>query len=103
MPHARHTDPTTSHEAAKSLTHTHLTETKKVILAILNEPHTDEELQTMFDVATRLELAPKASLSSIRSRRNELYREGLIEPIGYGKTIANRRAIIWQRINGETK
>lgn len=98
MPHARHTDPTTSHQAAASITQEHLTATKKVILAILLEPHTDQHLTEMFQVAARLELAPNASESSIRTRRNELYKQGLIEPVGYAKTNSNRNAILWQTI-----
>jgi hypothetical protein len=96
MPHARHTDPQTSHEAAASVNLNSMTATKKMIYAILQEPFTDEQIAELYENAVRLGLAPRASLSGIRSRRNELYREHLIEPIGYGKTVSNRRAIIWQ-------
>ena len=67
-----------------------------MIYAILQEPFTDEQVLELYENAVRLELAPRQSLSGLRTRRNELYREGLIEAVGFGKTIANRRAIIWQ-------
>jgi len=38
---------------------------------------------------------PPASQSGIRSRRNELTQDGLIEPIGYLVKTTGRRAIIW--------
>lgn len=93
---ARSTDPTTSHEAAKTITWQHMSEQKRIIYAILQEPHTDEELFTMYETAVRCGLAPKASPSGVRTRRNELYREKLIEAVGYGKTISKRRSIVWQ-------
>lgn len=96
MPYARHTDPTTSHQAAASVNLNSMTATKKMIYAILQEPFTDEQVAELYENAVRLGLAPRASLSGIRSRRNELYREGLIEAVAYGKTVSNRRAIIWQ-------
>lgn len=96
MPHARKTDPKTSHEAAASVNLNAMTATKKMIYAILQEPFTDEQVAELYANAVRLDLAPKASLSGIRSRRNELYREGLIEAVAYGKTESNRRAIVWQ-------
>lgn len=96
MPHARHTDPTTSHQAAASVNLNTMTATKKMIYAILQEPFTDEQVLELYENAVRLELAPRQSLSGLRTRRNELYREGLIEAVGFGKTISNRRAIIWQ-------
>ncbi len=96
MPHARHTDPNTSHEAAASISIGQLTATKRAILAILNVPLTDQQLEEVYALAVTATAAPYASPSSIRTRRNELFRQGLIEPIGYGKTTSKRRAIIWQ-------
>lgn len=95
MPHARNTDPATSHEAAASITLEHLTKTKRAILAILTIPMTDDHLQDAYNIAVRKGIAPPASQSGIRSRRNELTQEGLIEPIGHLVKTTGRRAIIW--------
>lgn len=98
MPHARLTDPTTSHEAAKRVNPNKLTNTQEIITKLLEIPLTDEELVNAFQAYTRLkQLGTLSSPSGIRSRRNELYRAGKIEPISYGKTTTGRRAIIWQK------
>lgn len=96
--HARHTDPATSHQAAASVADD-LTKVKKTILALLQSPHTDEQLVAVYTVITDNKLAPTQSPSGIRTRRNELYRAGLIEAIGYGKTKSNRTSIVWKTIN----
>jgi hypothetical protein len=97
MPHARTTDPSTSHEAAASVKN--LSRTQSGILGILKTPMTDEQLivryQRMF--LSLPELFPRASDSGIRSRRAELFKLGLVEPIGYSKTKSNRKTIIWSK------
>jgi hypothetical protein len=97
MPGARATDPSTSHEAAASVKN--LSRTQSGILGILRVPCTDEQLiaryQSMY--LKMPALFPRASDSGIRSRRAELFKLGLVEPIGYSKTKANRKTIIWSK------
>ena len=97
MPGARPTDPSTSHEAAASVKN--LSRTQSGILGILKTPMTDEYLVARYqDMARNLpELFPRASQSGIRSRRAELFKLGLIEPVGYGKSNSGRKAIIWSK------
>lgn len=97
---ARITDPVTSQEAADRVTLDKLTQTQDIIVKLLTTPLNDEELVEAFNAYCQLKgLQRISSPSGIRSRRNELYRAGLIEPIGFGKTRMNRRAIIWQTKN----
>jgi len=97
MPGARATDPTTSHEAAASVKN--LSRTQSGILGILKTPMTDEQLIVRYQrmCLSLPELFPRASDSGIRSRRAELFKLGLIEPIGYGKSNSGRKAIIWSK------
>jgi hypothetical protein len=97
MPQARATDPTTSHEAAASVKN--LSRTQSGILGILRQPCTDELLIARYQNMVRLmpELFPRASDSGIRSRRAELFKLGLVEPVGYSKTKSNRKTIIWSK------
>lgn len=91
MPFARTTDPTTSHEAAESVSN--VSETQKYILKALNHPRTDPDLA---DAYLNLKGAPKASLSGIRSRRAELVARGLVKDTGDRvKLESGRRAIVW--------
>lgn len=97
---ARITDPVTSKEAADRVTLDKLTQTQDIIVKLLEVALNDEELVEAFHAYCQLKgLDRISSPSGIRSRRNELYRAGLIEPIGFGKTRMNRRAIIWQTKN----
>lgn len=91
---ARKTDPQTSHEAATSVSESN--RVYQVIKALLSVPMTDEELAEAYAIATAQNIAPQQSPSGLRTRRNELYRARQVEPIGYGKSNSNRRAIIWQ-------
>ena len=95
MPHARTTDPTTSHEAAASVKH--LSRTQSGILGILRTPRTDQELVDWYQYMAKKEptLFPQSSESGIRSRRAELVKLGLVCPVGYAKTKANRNTIVW--------
>lgn len=88
-PRARHTDPTTSHMAAASLSDQGIATLRALILQLLRAhgPLTDEQL---------LELAAGAgSPSGLRTRRSELVRDGLVIPAGYGTTRAGRRCLYW--------
>lgn len=97
MANARKTDPETSHEAAKSVSNTALV--KKAILMILDlGPKSDEEILTYYTVASEGTGFPNATEQSLRSRRNELVREGLVAFTGeFGKTSNNRRTRLWAR------
>lgn len=99
MPHARTTDPITSHQAAASVTK--ITETQSVIIWLF-EKHmylTDEQLYAYYTETMALGGAPMASSSGIRTRRSELTQLGYLEDSGRrAKTISNRNAIIWQRV-----
>lgn len=92
MPTARHTDPTTSHAAAASVTD--LTATKTAILKALKRPGTDVALVERY---RNLKSAPRASESGIRTRRCELVDAGLVIDSGKREVLpSGRKAIIWQ-------
>jgi hypothetical protein len=94
MPFARTLDPSTSHEAAKSVEH--VTDTKKAILYILSVPCSDVELVDRYYALVDAGKAPKASPSGIRSRRAELVEQGLVADTGYRVRLASgRKAILW--------
>lgn len=96
MAHARHTDPSTSHEAAASVRNE--TATQKIILSFLEaSPMTDEELVNAYqNGADRFGFIPHASDSGIRSRRAELAAASKVFPVGYKKTKSGRKAIVWE-------
>jgi hypothetical protein len=91
MPFARKSDPTTSHEAAASVTD--VTATQQAILKVLARPRTDEELIQAY---RRMKNAPFASDSGIRSRRSELAAKGLLAIVGESRTQSGRKTRIWQ-------
>jgi len=94
MPHARNTDPRTSHEAATSVKN--LTLTQQAIVNLLASPMADEELVERYRLRTRAGLAPMASESGIRSRRHELAERGLVKAVGETKTASGRKALVWK-------
>lgn len=97
--HARITDPVTSHEAAARVKQDKLTQTQDIIVKLLEIALTDEELVEAFEAYCLLKgITHVSSPSGIRSRRNELYRAGKIEPIAYGKSRSGRRSIVWQTV-----
>ena len=92
MPHARTTDPQTSHEAADSVQN--LTETQEYILKALVRPRTDVDI---VEIYRNFKYAPRASESGIRSRRAELVAAGLIEDSGERRKLpSGRNAIVWK-------
>lgn len=92
MPRARNTDPSTSHEAAKSVKD--ITLTKRYIMKCLIRARTDVELVEAYN---NLKEAPRASESGIRSRRAELVREGYVVPTGLEVQLpSGRYAKVWQ-------
>jgi hypothetical protein len=67
-----------------------------MILTILkNVAMTDEALIAEYRFQQAHGLCPMASDSGIRSRRHELFAQGLVEAVGFEKTASNRRALIW--------
>lgn len=96
MPNARHTDPSTSHEAARSLTAERLTETQRIILELLgNRQATDEEIQQLHYAGAEQGFWNHASPSGLRSRRAELVARGLVEEKNRDKTRFGRSTIVW--------
>lgn len=100
MPHARTTDPVTSHEAAASVKN--LTATQEVIMEIFRKTAvalTDESLVLLY-YRERAHGAPYSSESGIRSRRAELTQIGKLRDSGNrSKTITGRNAILWELAN----
>lgn len=91
MPHARTTDPETSHEAAASVDN--VTITQKRILDILERlgAATDE---TIYVEYLRLH-RDRISESGLRTRRAELVALGKVVHKGYGVSNARRRSRRW--------
>lgn len=95
---ARNTDPQTSHDAAHSISADALSETQAAIMVILREtPMCDEKLVEQFHIWEQLGRFPKASDQSIRSRRAELVRKGLVEYAGFDERMTTGRfGRVWQ-------
>jgi hypothetical protein len=90
MPHARTTDPETSHEAARSVTN--ITPLKYEILQRLMTPMTDTDLYQLLTTDSRLIVTE----SGVRSRRSELVQAGLVRDTGERVKLATgRNAIVW--------
>lgn len=91
MARARTLDPSTSHQAAASVSN--ITPVKRAILDALQVAMTDQELV----LAVRLTHGDMlASESGIRSRRAELVAEGFVEDTGSRiKLTSGRNAIVW--------
>jgi hypothetical protein len=94
MPHARTTDPETSHEAAQSVTN--ITPLKHEILQRLVTPMTDTDLYQLLRTNSRLIVTE----SGVRSRRSELVQAGLVRDTGERVKLATgRNAIVWGTSN----
>lgn len=92
MPHARTTDPQTSHDAARSVTN--IRALKQVITELLNTPMTDPELL----LRIRYRYSMLVTESGVRSRRSELVKAGQVKDTGARKqTSSGRLAIVWGR------
>jgi hypothetical protein len=85
-------DPPTSRLAAESVTPAKLSATQEwIIRALEASPKSDEEL--CFWIRERHRVSPQ----SIRSRRSELVRKGLVEDTGRRKpTQYGRESIVWR-------
>lgn len=94
MPHARATDPETSHLAAETVSN--LTETKQAILRILKtKPLNDDQIYQIFFQGAEHGYWKHASVSGVRSRRAELVREGLIKQVSRTETRFGRKCYVW--------
>jgi len=88
MAKARNTDPQTSHDAADSVRD--ISKTQQAILDVLiNVPMCDERLVSYWEFWQ--EDFPKATPQSIRSRRAELVKMGLVEYAGYDERMTTGR------------
>lgn len=110
VPHARTTDPETSHEAAASVTTVTISATREHILRYLNYYRSQDYLQTDWEgmtvadrcideaIAEYLESQDvKSSRSGVSTRRLELERAGYIEFANeYGTTKGGRQAQAWR-------
>lgn len=93
---ARNADPATSHDAANSVSH--ISETQNGILTVLREsPMCDERLVARFNEWVSTGRFSPASAQSIRSRRAELVRLGLVEFADRTEMMSTgRMARVWQ-------
>jgi hypothetical protein len=90
--HARSTDRQESHDAARSVGN--VTKVKGWILELLAAPMHDEELVRQFN---RRHGSYVATAQSIRSRRAELVKAGLVVDTGdKATTSAKRKTTIWK-------
>lgn len=98
MAFARLQDPVTSHEAADSVAN--VTEVQATILDILREKAmSDEYLVVEYQTRVYRADAKPATEQSIRSRRAELARLGLLSVAGFTVTLSGRRARVWEASN----
>jgi hypothetical protein len=98
MAFARVTDPATSHEAADSVKD--ITVVQSTILGIIGgDSMSDERLVVEYQKLVRSGIAKPATDQSIRSRRSELARQGLVSVVGYTVTTSGRRAQVWEATN----
>jgi hypothetical protein len=87
-------DPRTSHEAADSVKDVSVVQA--TILGIIGESRmSDERLVVEYQKLVRSGIAKPASDQSIRSRRAELSRMGLLSVVGFTVTTSGRRARVW--------
>lgn len=94
---ARNSDPVTSHQAADLLNAMDLTSCEKLIQSLLTgNKYTDEQLVDEYQIIAEL-ANPKLqrSPSAIRTMRVNMYRKGLLEVVGIGKTRSGNSARIW--------
>lgn len=100
MPHARTTDPQTSHDAAASVNQT---ENQRAVYRVLRAhgPATDVELVKAYRAALVRGEVPKQSDSGIRSRRSELVEKlGVVCDTGRRQKLeSGRMANVWEVCN----
>jgi predicted ArsR family transcriptional regulator len=80
----------TSVEAAKSRTKKKTEIDRETIIAALelHGPLTDEQIVERTGIGA----------NTVRPRRVELVREGLVQAVGEGRTVSGKRAVTWGRV-----
>lgn len=93
---ARNTDPQTSHDAAEKVKR--MEEQRLAILVLLKAtPLTDENIADLYELVWESQGFPPPTPSGLRSRRNELVRDGRVEATGDKKpTRSGCKSIVWQ-------
>ena len=97
MANARRTDPSTSHEAARSIRDVPLNQ--RAVFDVLGAfgPLIDEDLISHYDRSVVMWNNPQQSDSGIRTRRKELVDMGLVFDSGVkGRTEGGRASIRWE-------
>jgi hypothetical protein len=98
MPHARTTDPLTSHEAASSVNNVETTKLAIKYLLMVS-PKTDLDLIEAYEIGAMMGKWPNASQSGIRTRRAELVAQGEVEATGEKvKLPSGRSANLWRMV-----
>ncbi len=105
----RKTDPTTSLDAAASVTD--ITKKQKAVLTVLRSGRfTDEELWKQYEASRifgtlrgqPIEALPEQSVSGLRTRRSELRHRGLVRDSGVKRRLASgRMAVVWEAPDGQ--
>lgn len=94
VPRSRWSDPETSRQAAESVSLSKVSKVQEMILAALIRPMTDEQL---VDRVHELWPERRVSPQSIRSRRAELVRKGLVEASPQVRsTKFGRSSVVWK-------
>jgi hypothetical protein len=96
--HARHTDPSTSHAAAKSLPSDTLRRSQMAVLSVLCDcgPMDDKHLVREYPWHPVFKTLPQSD-SGLRTRRKELVAQGLVEDSGMKvESSSGRQMIVWQ-------
>lgn len=104
---ARKTDPGTSHAAAADVSRRVTTVRSRVaaIFAVAEEPMTQDQLIGAYKRNSMRLGWPPASDSSIRTRCNELWRDGEVERVEgeAGKSRHGRAALLWRAVSVQNK
>lgn len=98
---ARRTDPSTSHEAAHSITAAQLRKSQDAVLRVLKAygPLDDLDLIQQYSELEYASGLPQQSESGLRTRRKELVDLGFVADSGLKSTMpSGRRAILWAAI-----
>lgn len=96
---ARHTDPAESHAAAASVED--VTAKQKAVLALIEEqgPLSDHRLVELYASSYYRRGWPQQSESGLRTRRNELFRRGLIAKDSRKALLpSGRQAALWRAL-----
>jgi hypothetical protein len=96
--HARHTDPSTSHAAAKSLSSDTLRRSQMAVLSVLCDrgPMDDKQLVREYSWHPLFKALPQSD-SGLRTRRKELVAQGLVEDSGMKvQSSSGRQMIVWR-------